>query len=117
MKPVNVFMSVHCTFLKCASVSGFRSHSSVMSTTAPCNTPTDNREYLEVVACFFKAEIIDDIPLLTMVLLSEEGTSRRGKELPQVLDFSHNMNSAQSSLEKQCLVSFTAHKGLENHAE
>lgn len=40
MKP----LSAHCTFLKCSSVSGFRSQSSVMSTTAPCNTPTNKWE-------------------------------------------------------------------------
>ncbi len=31
------------TFLNHSSVSGLRSHSSVMSTTAPCNTPSDKQ--------------------------------------------------------------------------
>lgn len=33
------------TFLKRSSISGFLSHSSVMRTTAPCNTPTDQHRY------------------------------------------------------------------------
>lgn len=36
-----------------------------------------------------------------MVLLREEGPRRGGKELPQVWDLSHNVNSAKSSLEEE----------------
>lgn len=36
-----------------------------------------------------------------MVLLREEGPRRRGKELPQVWDLSHDVDSTKSSLEEE----------------
>lgn len=36
-----------------------------------------------------------------MVLLSEEGSSCRSKQLPEIVNFSHNVNSTQGSLEER----------------
>lgn len=46
--------------------------------------------------------------LLTVVLLSEQRASGFGKELSQIVDFSHDVNSAQSSLKEQRNKSSTA---------
>ena len=36
-----------------------------------------------------------------MVLLGEEGASGGREQLPQLVDFSHNVNSTESSLEEE----------------
>lgn len=102
-----VCVCVPHTFLKRSSVSEFRSHSSVMSTTAPCTTPEDKwkpktiRNKLKIVFTAWQVHCVHHKSILTVVLLSEQRASGFGKELSQIVDFSHDVNSAQSSLKEQ----------------
>lgn len=88
------------TFLNRFRASGFCPHSSVMSTTAPCSTPTPKMRQNRGNKSAGLRETRGFVQL-TVVLLREEGSSCRGKKLPQIRDLPHNVNSAESSLEEQ----------------